>query len=449
MFPIVTVIIFLAGQVNGQYGNLASLIGDSLTPNILGNSANGASGLLGTLGTLYQIAQGALRLTGTGVGILNQASEGRWFNKAIEEAKNLGINFPAPSPADYDREITKLEGLIPFSPSNITTTETTKRTDTPLITLFPEETEKINPKKKENRNSISEIDVDETGEVIDRFRNKKNPDIKEFNDCDHEEKQTDKKLELVKEKVAKLERFIALLYESNITENDLNKLMQLLEREKTVKSKSINKSSITAPPIIFRRIGSVSITDNEDNDLLPSTTTRSRARAVRIKYEPHSGSIIDSRSTIFNRPRKYPRRVAYRARLPFLTNATHIDVQSETNMNKRVIPQIHLTEQKSEILEQPFLQPAVPNLFGQAQTPLAAPIFGIFQTPTFAPPIYPQAMNVIQSQPSSYTTILENHNQNNRLQFYQKPAYILERPNMYFNSNSNLLIPPFYNQNSS
>ncbi|CAK5055965.1 unnamed protein product [Meloidogyne enterolobii] len=35
----------------------------------------GAAGALGNIGQLYQLAQAALQLTGTGVGIANQASE--------------------------------------------------------------------------------------------------------------------------------------------------------------------------------------------------------------------------------------------------------------------------------------------------------------------------------------------------------------------------------------
>lgn len=51
MFAKVTIVIFLAGQVNGQYGELGSLIGGVLAPNAIGNAASGASGLLGNIGT--------------------------------------------------------------------------------------------------------------------------------------------------------------------------------------------------------------------------------------------------------------------------------------------------------------------------------------------------------------------------------------------------------------
>jgi hypothetical protein len=41
----------------------------------------GAAGAnaIGNIGQLYQLAQAALQLTGTGVGIVNQASESAWF----------------------------------------------------------------------------------------------------------------------------------------------------------------------------------------------------------------------------------------------------------------------------------------------------------------------------------------------------------------------------------
>lgn len=41
--------------------------------------------------SVYEIAQGALQLTGTSVGILNQAAEGKWFNTFVEEARNVSF----------------------------------------------------------------------------------------------------------------------------------------------------------------------------------------------------------------------------------------------------------------------------------------------------------------------------------------------------------------------
>uniref|UniRef100_A0A0M3HLE4 Uncharacterized protein n=1 Tax=Ascaris lumbricoides TaxID=6252 RepID=A0A0M3HLE4_ASCLU len=39
--------------------------------------------------SVYQLAQNALQLTGTGVGILNQASEGKWFSMVAENVINV------------------------------------------------------------------------------------------------------------------------------------------------------------------------------------------------------------------------------------------------------------------------------------------------------------------------------------------------------------------------
>lgn len=59
----------------------------------------------------------------------------------------------------------------------------------------------------------------------------------------------DRKLELTEEKVTKLQRFIALLHESNITENDLSELSRLLEEKKAIKSK--RSKSTTGSRILF------------------------------------------------------------------------------------------------------------------------------------------------------------------------------------------------------
>nr|CDJ96359.1 unnamed protein product [Haemonchus contortus] len=81
---------------NGQFAEIASiatsLLGSGLGPALGGvasagsAAAPGALGALSQIGQLYQLAQGALQLTGTGVGVLNQASEGNWFPAALETA---------------------------------------------------------------------------------------------------------------------------------------------------------------------------------------------------------------------------------------------------------------------------------------------------------------------------------------------------------------------------
>lgn len=53
---------------------------------------------------------------------------------------------------------------------------------------------------------------------------------------------------MAEEKIPKLQRFIALLHESNITENDLVELTQLLERKKVVKFKSTDSRIFFTSP---------------------------------------------------------------------------------------------------------------------------------------------------------------------------------------------------------
>ncbi|EFO17506.1 hypothetical protein LOAG_10993 [Loa loa] len=343
-------------------------------------------------------------------------------NSLEPDYSQFGINFPAPAPSDYDQEgSVKLESLIPI---NNITTERTAPIETPLITLFPDEKEISSLNGKENLNVVSVIDVNENREKISRFGNRENSGRDGMNKSssdDHEEEK-DKNLELTEEKVGKLQRFVVLLRESNITENDLSELTRLLKQKKAINSKSVrsttgsrilftnptasittastlqrtnetNKAFITALPIIFRHTEPEpgDVVDSEDSDLLPFTTSRPKMGAVRIKYQSRNQQKTNSTSAIFHRPRKYPRRTAYRARLPFVTSATHIEAkmekpkQSKINMNGGAIQQIHLTEQKSDVLRQQFLQPAVLNPFAQSE--VTAPAFGIFRTPTFPSPL--------------------------------------------------------------
>ncbi|KAK6032905.1 hypothetical protein OSTOST_00917, partial [Ostertagia ostertagi] len=122
MWPLLIFFLFLH-STNGQFAEIASiatsLLGSGLGPALGGQmrerphclflliplhlntvylmmnvsaasagsaAAPGALGALSQIGQLYQLAQGALQLTGTGVGVLNQASEGNWFPAALETA---------------------------------------------------------------------------------------------------------------------------------------------------------------------------------------------------------------------------------------------------------------------------------------------------------------------------------------------------------------------------
>lgn len=195
---------------NAQFGEIASLA-TSLLGGALGNgagigalagagaagagAAGQAGGALAQIGQLYQLAQGALQLTGTGVGVLNQASEGNWFPAVLEQtAKNsqalmkqgggnglnlgalgpapgktaggigpeFGTSFPAPNIDDYD-ENAEIPGVTekktPKAPDGLvdiededyeietttpTTTTTEAATTTTTTELFPDEEEEEN-----------------------------------------------------------------------------------------------------------------------------------------------------------------------------------------------------------------------------------------------------------------------------------------------------------------
>ncbi|VDK68680.1 unnamed protein product [Onchocerca ochengi] len=509
MYSIVTVFILLAGQVNGQ-SELASLIGGTagaLAPNLLAGAAAANSGpvssLLSDIGTLYQLAQGALQLTGTGVNIINQASEGKWFNAAIKEARQtnrelqermltgnglepdssqFGINFAAPSPEDYDQEQSpKLESLVPMNVKSTVVPQTIP-IEAPLITLFPEEKETNNPNKKESQNSGTKnhvIDATENEEEVDRFRNKEDPkrdDIKIFSNFDDEE-QRDEKLKVDEEKVAKLKQFLVLLRKSNITENELNEMARILKEQKAIKSKQkslttecnipfisptvINtttsvlhrteeksKSFITDDPSTrSRRLKLDVVTDSEDSDLLPSTNSRFRTRAGTTEYESSNQPQTNSTPKTYHPNMKFPRRTAYTARLPFVSRPNYIEKtirpkQSEVNVKEGAFPEIHLIEPKPHVLGNQFLYPPVLNPFGRPEASSTTPIFGAFQVPSLLSRPQLQTTNAIESQ-SPYLSVFDGSNRNNGLWPYPSPLLVPEVSRLgHLNLNSNLNFKP-------
>uniref|UniRef100_A0A1I8BGG0 DUF148 domain-containing protein n=1 Tax=Meloidogyne hapla TaxID=6305 RepID=A0A1I8BGG0_MELHA len=79
------------GAGSGLAGGLGTGLGSAIGS---GASAGaGAAGALGNIGQLYQLAQAALQLTGTGVGIANQASESAWFPVVVENAARMNKDF--------------------------------------------------------------------------------------------------------------------------------------------------------------------------------------------------------------------------------------------------------------------------------------------------------------------------------------------------------------------
>ncbi|KAF8382371.1 abu-12 [Pristionchus pacificus] len=134
--PILLLLSLNGVGVEAQFAELAGLATSFLGPG-LGGALEGASagaGALGQIGQLYQLAQAGIGLAGTGVDVLNKASQGNWFPAAIEQAtlvslggalgalgglpglgggggggteigSEFGKSFPAPSVEDYETEI--------------------------------------------------------------------------------------------------------------------------------------------------------------------------------------------------------------------------------------------------------------------------------------------------------------------------------------------------------
>ncbi|GMR32624.1 hypothetical protein PMAYCL1PPCAC_02819, partial [Pristionchus mayeri] len=74
--------------IDAQFAELAGLATSFLGPG-LGGALEGASagaGALGQIGQFYQLAQAGIGLAGTGVDVLNKASQGNWFPAVIEQA---------------------------------------------------------------------------------------------------------------------------------------------------------------------------------------------------------------------------------------------------------------------------------------------------------------------------------------------------------------------------
>ncbi|VDM54694.1 unnamed protein product [Angiostrongylus costaricensis] len=165
---------------------------------------------------VYQLAQGALQLTGTGVGVLNQASEGNWFPAVLEHAsKNaralmtghsggiagppnlgalgpigpgspssqidpeFGTNFPAPSIEDYEdssekEDITTTTALADIDgDSDVDITTVTSRPSSSPIALFPEELTPDRVSAAKTLNAEIRTGVPNLSKLIDVLRKSK------------------------------------------------------------------------------------------------------------------------------------------------------------------------------------------------------------------------------------------------------------------------------------
>ncbi|WKY16407.1 hypothetical protein Q1695_001228 [Nippostrongylus brasiliensis] len=216
MWPLLVLFCLCVQSTNGQFAEIASiatsLLGSGLGPALGAASAGAgaapaAASALSSIGQLYQLAQGALQLTGTGVGVLNQASEGNWFPAALEQASNgakalmnpngfrgqpnlgalgpigarntgsqigpeFGTGFPAPSVEDYtDNNQAPSVSVTTKAPESLVKineednfdefTATTKEpTSTHPVTLFPIEPESNSVTEPSTAAPLKEIRIE-------------------------------------------------------------------------------------------------------------------------------------------------------------------------------------------------------------------------------------------------------------------------------------------------
>ncbi|EYC16235.1 hypothetical protein Y032_0034g2874 [Ancylostoma ceylanicum] len=162
MWPLLIFYLFFH-PANAQFAEIASLatslLGSGLGPALGGAAAAGSAaapglGALSQIGQLYQLAQGALQLTGTGVGVLNQASEGNWFPAVLEQASkntknlmgghgfggppNLGSLGPAPAGGSSGSQIGPEFGTGFPAPNVEDYTDNTEKTEAKTTTKAPE-----------------------------------------------------------------------------------------------------------------------------------------------------------------------------------------------------------------------------------------------------------------------------------------------------------------------
>ncbi|CAD6189334.1 unnamed protein product [Caenorhabditis auriculariae] len=290
---------------SAQFGEIASLA-TSLLGSGLGGALGSAGGLAGTagsaagaaggvgnaisqIGQLYQLAQGALQLTGTGVGVLNQASEGNWFPAVLEQTaksshglmggplslgalgpkpatssaigSEFGTSFPAPEVDDYN-ENTQLptaenkkkgpetpDGLVDFGFGDYDLDKekstTTEATTTEVVTLFPTNTEptteppttseptrqiRIQLPPKKNTETKTDVDYEElivTREKTDAAITDNRIDIAEnIDELKHNVVANGAK---TNKPVPKLDRLVEVLKKSKLSNKEIQEIVSQVE----------------------------------------------------------------------------------------------------------------------------------------------------------------------------------------------------------------------------
>ncbi|CAB3399500.1 unnamed protein product [Caenorhabditis bovis] len=358
-------LIGLTVPASAQFGEIASLA-TSLLGGALGNAgglgalagagagaagaAGQAGGALAQIGQLYQLAQGALQLTGTGVGVLNQASEGNWFPAVLEQAaKNhqslmkpgggnglnlgalgpkpgggnsigpeFGTSFPAPDIDDYDENANipgisggksapkPPDGLIDidsgdYEIDSTTVSTTTEESTTETATLFPtDEEEESSTEFKITTPPARQIHIqlpDKNAPVSTKIETDEE-DYEDLIKKDH----TDGKPEIVKPEIdAESEQLKTNVIATHGAKTQpivpkLDKLLEVLQKSKLSKqeideivSQVESNKRIEKPPKYDFNSAVQNIPDKK-NKIREKITVASRAISERLETERNANS---------------------------------------------------------------------------------------------------------------------------------------------------------------
>uniref|UniRef100_A0A0K0FTY8 Uncharacterized protein n=1 Tax=Strongyloides venezuelensis TaxID=75913 RepID=A0A0K0FTY8_STRVS len=176
-------------DVHCQIAEIASLVtsilGGAGNGAAIGNVATagaGAAKAIGNLGALYQLAQSAMQLTGTGVGIANQASESQWFPIVVEQAaKNHRMMTERLAAFNSGRAVNPLTfgGTDGFGGAVTsyyrTTTESTLPSEYGSKIVITETTEY--PKTSKSKPDLTKVDKEDNVDEYEEEKNEKSGSV--------------------------------------------------------------------------------------------------------------------------------------------------------------------------------------------------------------------------------------------------------------------------------
>uniref|UniRef100_A0A0N4Z5L8 DUF148 domain-containing protein n=1 Tax=Parastrongyloides trichosuri TaxID=131310 RepID=A0A0N4Z5L8_PARTI len=407
---ITTFIIFssLSPLAYGQISEIASLVTSILGGTgggaAIGNAAAGASNAIGNLGALYQLAQTAMQLTGTGVGIANQAAESQWFPVVVEQAaKNHKMMTERLAAFNNGQPVSPLifggtDGFGGSVTSNIrSTTESTLPSEYGSKIVITETTESpktsnIKPDstsvdKEDNVDEYEEEDKEKSGsedkngeeyseEKSNRIDIESNENVDEFgekivkeeksNGIDIKKVKTNTKSSMTEEgddgddgesdNTATLKKLMKVLKNSNLKEDEFNEIAkQLTKSSKKIKNvdKPIVKTTTlsTSPPTTTTEV------DVDDYNVEGNSEEEERKRIIE-----ETKRLLSRRTTVFRRVTtltpKHPSLIKLLSTTPIPTSEKIFPIpMSQAIKSDNNVPgvQILTTTEKTRIHEKPHI----------------------------------------------------------------------------------------------